>query len=162
MGCATPRLRRLSTPSMATIARRGPSPDTPPWTRSGATTTTGPITPARSPTRSMPFSVRGRLTWQRWDGAGWLIALWSVSFVLVYGAGFAVVCITNIGPLLAKPETYGLAFMNAVLLVFMTNIFSEAGALQRSMAEGGDAVPGLPVLLRRLLQQRQWRLRGEG
>ena len=40
--------------------RRGPSPGTPPWTRSGATTTTGPITPARSPTRSMPFSVRGR------------------------------------------------------------------------------------------------------
>jgi hypothetical protein len=52
---------------------------------------------------------------------GWLIGLWSVSFVLVYGAGFAVVCITNIGPLLAKPETYGLAFMNTVLLVFMTN-----------------------------------------
>ena len=93
---------------------------------------------------------------------GWLIALWSLSFVLVYGAGFAVVCITNIGPLLAKPETYGLAFMNAVLLVFMTNIFSEAGVVERSMAEGGDAVPGLSVLLRRLLQQRQWSLRGEG
>lgn len=59
----------------------------------------------------------------------WLIALWSVCFVLVYGAGFAVVCITNIGPLLAKPETYGLAFMNMVLLVFMTNIFSEAGVV---------------------------------
>ena len=58
---------------------------------------------------------------------GWLIALWSLSFVVVYGAGFAVVCITNIGPLLTKPETYGLAFMNTVLLVFMTNIFSEAG-----------------------------------
>ena len=61
---------------------------------------------------------------------GWLIALWYLNFVLVYGAGFAVVCITNIGPLLAKPETYGLAFMNAVLLVFMTSIFSEAGFLK--------------------------------
>ena len=50
--------------------------------------------------------------------------------MLVYGAGFAVVFITNIGPLLAKPETYGVAFMNAVLLVFMTNIFSEAGVLK--------------------------------
>ena len=57
--CATPRSRRLSTPSMATIERQGPSPGTPRWTRSGATTTTGPITPARSRTRSMPFSVRG-------------------------------------------------------------------------------------------------------
>ena len=93
---------------------------------------------------------------------GWLIALWSLSLVLVYGAGFAVVCITNIGPLLAKPETYGLAFMNAVLLVFMTSIFSEARVLERSMGEGGDALSGLPVLLRRLLQQRQWRLRREG
>ncbi len=83
---------------------------------------------------------------------GWLIALWYLSFVLVYGAGFAVVCITNIGPLLAKPETYGLAFMNAVLLVFMTSIFSEAGFLNDPWEEGGRAVPGLPFLRRRLLQ----------
>ena len=68
---------------------------------------------------------------------GWLIALWSLSFVLVYGAGFAVVCITNIGPLLAKPETYGLAFMNAVLLVFMTSIFSEAGFLEDRWEKAG-------------------------
>jgi len=67
----------------------------------------------------------------------WLLALWSLSFVLVYGAGFAVVCITNIGPLLAKPETYGLAFMNAVLLVFMTNIFSEAGFLNNPGEKAG-------------------------
>ena len=67
----------------------------------------------------------------------WLIALWSLSFVLVYSAGFAVVCITNIGPLLAKPETYGLAFMNAVLLVFMTSIFSEAGVLNDRWEKAG-------------------------
>jgi hypothetical protein len=67
----------------------------------------------------------------------WLIALWSLSFVLVYGAGFTVVCITNIGPLLAKPETYGLAFMNAVLLVFMTNVFSEAGVLNDPWQKAG-------------------------
>jgi len=73
---------------------------------------------------------------------GWLIALWSVSFVLVYGAGFAVVCITNIGPLLAKPETYGLAFMNAVLLVFMTNVFSEAGALRDLWKKAGALILG--------------------
>ena len=68
---------------------------------------------------------------------GWLIALWYLNFVLVYGAGFAVVCITNIGPLLAKPETYGLAFMNAVLLVFMTSIFSEAGFLKDPWEKAG-------------------------
>ena len=73
---------------------------------------------------------------------GWLIALWSLSFVLVYGAGFAVVCITNIGPLLAKPETYGLAFMNAVLLVFMTNIFSEAGVLNDPWQKAGTVFLG--------------------
>jgi hypothetical protein len=73
---------------------------------------------------------------------GWLITLWSVSFVLVYGAGFAVVCITNIGPLLAKPETYGLAFMNAILLVFMTSIFSEAGALKNPWEKAGALVLG--------------------
>ena len=72
----------------------------------------------------------------------WLIALWSLSFVLVYGAGFAVVCITNIGPLLAKPETYGLAFMNAILLVFMTNIFSEAGVLEDPWQKAGTLVLG--------------------
>ncbi len=57
--------------------------------------------------------------------------------MLVYGAGFAVVCITNIGPLLAKPETYGLAFMNTVLLIFMTNIFSEAGILEDRWEKAG-------------------------
>ena len=72
----------------------------------------------------------------------WLIALWSLSFVLVYGAGFAVVCITNIGPLLAKPETYGLAFMNAVLLVFMTNIFSEAGVVSDPWQKAGTLFLG--------------------
>ena len=71
-----------------------------------------------------------------------LIALWSVSFVLVYGAGFAVVCITNIGPLLAKPETYGLAFMNVVLLVFMTNIFSEAGVVSDPWQKAGTLFLG--------------------
>ena len=73
---------------------------------------------------------------------GWLIALWSLSFVVVYGAGFAVVCITNIGPLLTKPETYGLAFMNTVLLVFMTNIFSEAGVLEDPRQKAGTLFLG--------------------
>ena len=73
---------------------------------------------------------------------GWLIAFWYLSFVLAYGAGFAVVCITNIGPLLAKPETCGLAFMNAVLLVFMTNIFSEAGVLEDRWEKAGALVLG--------------------
>ena len=69
---------------------------------------------------------------------GWLLALfWSLSLVLVYGAGFAVVCITNIAPLLAKPETCGLAFMNAVLLVFMTSVFSEAGVLEDRWEKAG-------------------------
>ena len=76
------------------------------------------------------------------DRRVWLIALWSLSFVLVYGAGFAVVCITNIGPLLAKPETYGLAFMNAVLLVFMTSIFSEAEFLDDPLRKAGTLVLG--------------------
>jgi hypothetical protein len=73
---------------------------------------------------------------------GWLIGLWSLSFVVVYGAGFAVVSITNIGPLLAKPETYGLAFMNTVLLVFMTNIFSEAGVLNDHWQKAGTLFLG--------------------
>jgi hypothetical protein len=77
----------------------------------------------------------------------WLIALWSVSFVLVYGAGFTVDCITNIGPLLAKPETYGVAFMNAVLLVFMTNIFSEAGALKDPWQKAGTLLLGFLFFL---------------
>jgi len=68
---------------------------------------------------------------------GWLIGLWTLGLVLVYGAGFAVVCITNIGPLLAKPETYGLAFMNTVLLIFMTNIFSEAAILEDRWEKAG-------------------------
>jgi hypothetical protein len=72
----------------------------------------------------------------------WLMALWSLSFVLAYGAGFGVVCITSIGPLLAKPETYGLAFMNAVLLVFMTNIFSEAGVLEDPWQKAGTLFLG--------------------
>jgi len=65
-----------------------------------------------------------------------------LELVLAYGAGFGVVCITNIGPLLAKPETYGLAFMNAVLLVFMTNIFSEAGVLEDPWQKAGTLFLG--------------------
>ena len=65
-----------------------------------------------------------------------------VGFVVVYGAGFAVVCITNIGPLLAKPETYGLAFMNTVLLIFMTNIFSEAAVLEDRWEKAGTLFLG--------------------
>ena len=72
----------------------------------------------------------------------WLMALWCLSFVLVYGAGFGVVYITNIGPLLAKPETYGLAFMNTVLLAFMTNIFSEAGVLEDPRQKAGTLFLG--------------------
>ena len=76
-----------------------------------------------------------------------MIALWSLGFVLAYGAGFAVVFITNIGPLLAKPETYGVAFMNAVLLVFMTNIFSEAGVLNDPWKKAGTLFLGCLFLV---------------
>jgi hypothetical protein len=74
-------------------------------------------------------------------------ALWSLSFVLVYGASFAVVCITNNGPLLAKPETYSLAFMNAVLFVFMTSIFSEAGVLKDPWEMAGALFLGCPFFV---------------
>ena len=60
---------------------------------------------------------------------GGLTALWFLCFALVYGASFAVVCIINIGPLIATGH-YGIAFMNFVLLLSMTAIFSEVAHLK--------------------------------